>query len=130
MLFHRFTVSLVIVLMTTVVIPSNLRKLTMGTKLTAETGLDRLRMGRVVPALAVTPSVAGIIVPRKYNCLVLSGGFGRLCDGVSSSRGRVTLLCTGKRCVRCTAKERFTLIIQRGRFYILECCVNSRFAIS
>ena len=77
-LFRQFAISLIVMLIAAIIVPSGLEGLAVNAGLATRANLSELQVKEIIPTLTIAPDITKVVIPQGCGYLILDKNFNEL----------------------------------------------------
>ena len=77
-LFRQFAISLIVMLVAAIIVPSGLEGLAVNAGLATRANLSELQVKEIIPTLTIAPDITKVVIPQGCGYLILDKNFNEL----------------------------------------------------
>lgn len=84
-LFRQFAISLIVMLVAAIIVPSGLEGLAVNAGLATRANLSELQVKEIIPTLTIAPDITKVVIPQGCGYLILDKNFNELYSNMDLS---------------------------------------------
>lgn len=117
-LFRQFAISLIVMLVAAIIVPSGLEGLAVNAGLATRANLSELQVKEIIPTLTIAPDITKVVIPQGCGYLILDKNFNELYSNMDDDEKEIALLY---------AKENILNMLRGGSLHLLSGKTNFAF---
>ena len=91
-LFRQFAISLIVMLVAAIIVPSGLEGLAVNAGLATRANLSELQVKEIIPTLTIAPDITKVMIPQGCGYLILDKNFNELYSNMDDDEKEIALL--------------------------------------
>ena len=91
-LFRQFAISLIVMLVAAIIVPSGLEGLAVNAGLATRANLSELQVKEIIPTLTIAPDITKVVIPQGCGYLILDKNFNELYSNMDDDEKEIALL--------------------------------------
>ena len=114
-LFRQFAISLIVMLVAAIIVPSGLEGLAVNAGLATRANLSELQVKEIIPTLTIAPDITKVVIPQGCGYLILDKNFNELYSNMDDDEKEIALLYAKGEYIEYATGRQFALL----RFKVL-----------
>ena len=102
-LFRQFAISLIVMLVAAIIVPSGLEGLAVNAGLATRANLSELQVKEIIPTLTIAPDITKVVIPKGCGYLILDKNFNELYSNMDDDEKEIALLYAKEEYIECSS---------------------------
>ena len=129
-LFRQFAISLIVMLVAAIIVPSGLEGLAVNAGLATRANLSELQVKEIIPTLTIAPDITKVVIPQGCGYLILDKNFNELYSNMDDDEKEIALLYAKGEYIEYATGRQFALVVRENEFCVLRYYIGSQFTVS
>ena len=129
-LFRQFAISLIVMLVAAIIVPSGLEGLAVNAGLATRANLSELQVKEIIPTLTIAPDITKVVIPQGCGYLILDKNFNELYSNMDDDEKEIALLYAKGEYIEYATGRQFALVVRENEFCVLRYYIDSQFTVS
>lgn len=129
-LFCQFAISLIVMLVAAIIVPSGLEGLAVNAGLATRANLSELQVKEIIPTLTIAPDITKVVIPQGCGYLILDKNFNELYSNMDDDEKEIALLYAKGEYIEYATGRQFALVVRENEFCVLRYYIGSQFTVS
>ena len=129
-LFHRFALSLVVLLGVAILVPILLQTTAVNMGIATRANQSELQVREIVPTLTVAPDVTKVVLPQGCRYLILDKNFNELYSNMAADEKEDALSYAKGEYINQGSKRQYVLVVRDNELCVLQYFIGSQFTVS
>ena len=129
-LFRQFAISLIVMLVAAIIVPSGLEGLAVNAGLATRANLSELQVKEIIPTLTIAPDITKVVIPKGCGYLILDKNFNELYSNMDDDEKEIALLYAKGEYIEYATGREFALVVRENEFCVLRYYIGSQFTVS
>ena len=128
-LFRQFAISLIVMLIAAIIVPSGLEGLAVNAGLATRANLSELQVKEIIPTLTIAPDITKVVIPQGCGYLILDKNFNELYSNMDDDEKEIALLYAKGEYIEYATGRQFALVVRENEFCVLRYYIGSQFTV-